>query len=152
MVAHHYLPVDEGSIPTGARRAVQGTPLDFTVETAIGERIDRVGGEPGGYDHCYVLKNLAGGERPTLAARVVEPKTGRVMEVYTTEPGVQLYTGNYLDGTLKARGAVYQKRHGFCLEAQHFPDSINQPSFPSTLLRPGETYRQTTVHKFSVAN
>ena len=149
--AERYLPVDDGSIPTGELRHVKGTPMDFTQEAALGARIAQVGGTPGGYDHCYVLKKLPGGAPLTLAAKVVEPASGRVMEVYTTEPGVQLYTGNYLDGTLKSRGAVYEKRHGFCLEAQHFPDSINQPSFPLTLLKPGETYAQTTVHKFSVA-
>ncbi|HEV3006382.1 MAG TPA: hypothetical protein VGX78_18065, partial [Pirellulales bacterium] len=122
---------------------------DFTRETSLGERIAQVGGSPGGYDHCFVLKKPSGGEALTLAAKVVEPASGRVMEVYTTEPGIQLYTANYVDGTLKSRGAVYEKQHAFCLEAQHFPDSINQPAFPSTLLKPGQTYRQTTVHKFS---
>jgi len=150
--ADRYLPVDSGSIPTGELRPVKGTPMDFIHEAALGARIEQVGGTPGGYDHCYVLNKLPpGGDPLTLAAKVVEPTSGRVMEVYTTEPGLQLYTGNYLDGTLKSRGDVYEKRHGFCLEAQHFPDSINQPSFPSTLLAPGETYRQTTVYKFSVA-
>jgi aldose 1-epimerase len=148
--ADEYLPVDESSIPTGELRHVKGTPMDFTQEAALGARIDQVGGTPGGYDHCYVLKERPEDGPPALTAKVVEPVSGRVMEVYTTEPGVQLYTGNYLDGKLKSRGAVYEKRHGFCLEAQHFPDSINQPSFPSTLLKPGVTYRQTTVHRFSV--
>jgi aldose 1-epimerase len=147
--AEKYLPVDAGAIPTGELRAVKGTPMDFTRETSLGERIEQVGGTPGGYDHCYVLNKPPGGEGLTLAAKVVEPVSGRVMEVYTTEPGIQLYTANYMDGSLKSRGAVFKSRHAFCLEAQHFPDSINQPAFPSTLLKPGETYRQTTVHKFS---
>ncbi len=156
LFADRFLPVDEGSIPTGELREVKGSPMDFIKESAIGARIADVGGTPGGYDHCYVLKRVPAGPLSTsrgplaLAAKVVEPNSGRVMEVFTTEPAVQFYTGNYLDGTLKSRGAVYKKRHGFCLEAQHYPDSINQPAFPTTLLKPGETYRQTTVHKFSV--
>ena len=150
LFADRFLPVDEGSIPTGELREVKGSPMDFIKESTIGARIADVGGTPGGYDHCYVLKKLSGGGPLRLAAKVVEPNSGRVMEVFTTEPAVQLYTGNYLDGTLKSRGAVFEKRHGFCLEAQHYPDSINQPAFPSTLLKPGETYRQTTVHRFSV--
>jgi aldose 1-epimerase len=102
----------------------------------------------GGYDHNYVLNS--GGKTLTLGARVYEPKTGRVLEMLTTEPGVQLYTGNFLDGTLKGKGGVaYQKHAGFCLEAQHFPDSVNKPNFPSVILRPGQTYTQTTVYKFT---
>jgi len=149
LFSDRFLPVDEGSIPTGELREVKGSPMDFIKESAIGARIDDVGGTPGGYDHCFVLKKRRGNAPLTLAAKVVEPISGRVMEVFTSEPAVQFYTGNYLDGTLKSRDAVYEKRHGFCLEAQHYPDSINQPAFPSTLLKPGETYRQTTVHKFS---
>ena len=148
--ADRYLPVDETMIPTGEIKPVRGTPMDFTRETAIGERIEQVGGEPGGYDHCYVL-NKKPGETLSLAARLVDPASGRVMEVFTTEPAIQLYTGNFLDGTLHSRGATFGQRHAVCLETQHYPDSINQPKFPSTLLKPGQTYRHTTVHRFSVA-
>src|SRR5262249_36834535 len=101
-----------------------------------------------GYDHNFVLRG--GGKRLALAARVYEPTTGRVMEMLTTEPGVQFYTGNFLDGKTKGKGGVaYQKHAGFCLEAQHFPDSVNHPNFPSTILEPGKTYKQTTIYKFS---
>ncbi len=145
--ADHYLPVDEGLIPTGELRSVEGTPMDFRSPHTIGERIDQV---PGGYDHCYVLSQRA--ERPgelISAARVRDPRSGRVLEVLTTEPGIQLYTGNFLDGSLESRGAVFQQRTGFCLETQHFPDSPNQPGFPNTILRPGQTFRSTTVYRFS---
>lgn len=145
--ANRYLPVDDGLIPTGELKSVAGTPMDFTKPTAIGARINDVPGEPKGYDHCYVLNKDAENSL-SLAARVEEPRSGRVMEVYTTEPAIQLYTANFLDG-IHSRGAVYGPHHAFCLEAEHFPDAINQPSFPSTLLKPGQTYRQTTVHKFS---
>ena len=120
--------------------------MDFTKPMTIGSRIDHV---EGGYDHCYVL-NKKQGEPMSLAARVVEPQSGRVMEVYTTQPGVQLYTANFLDGQVSGGGVAYQKHHGFCLETQHYPDSPNRPDFPSTVLRPGETYDQVTLHKFSV--
>src|SRR4029077_619905 len=114
----------------------------------IGARIARLKGNPVGYDHNYVLRGE--GKGLTLAARVYEPKAGRVMEMYTTEPGVQFYTGNFLDGSLKGSGGVvYQKHHGFCLEAQHFPDSVNHANFPSVILRPQQRYAQTTVYKFS---
>ncbi len=146
--ADRYLPVDETMIPTGELKNVRGTPMDFTKPMTIGSRIAEVKGEPGGYDHCYVL-NKKPDEGLSLAARLVGPKSGRVMEVLTTEPAIQLYTGNFLDGTLKSRGATFGQRHAVCLEAQHYPDSINKPKFPSTLLKPGETYRQTTVHRFS---
>lgn len=142
--ADRYLPVDETLIPLGDLRPVKGTPMDFTTPQAIGSRIAQVGG---GYDHCYVL-NKKLGEDLALAARVVEPTSGRVLELYTTEPGVQLYTANGLN--LKRPGIFYGNHYGFCLETQHFPDSPNQPHFPSTVLRPGKTYRQLTVHKFSV--
>ena len=145
--ADYYLPVDAGLIPLGQPKAVQGTPLDFTQPRTIGARIDQL---DGGYDHCYVLNKSEDGRGPDLAARVAAPASGRVMEVYTTEPGIQLYTANGLDGTLRARGRTYQKHAGFCLEAQHYPDSPNRPDFPSTLLSPGETYHQLTVHKFHV--
>ncbi len=148
--ADHYTPVDDTSIPTGEIASVKGTVMDFTKPTLIGARINNVGGDPGGYDHNYVL-NKPVPRSLTLAARVHEPKSGRVMEVLTTEPGVQLYTGNYLDGTLTGKsGQRYVKRYGFCLECQHYPDSINQPKFPSVVLKPGQTYTQTTVHRFSV--
>jgi aldose 1-epimerase len=147
--ADRYLPVDANLIPTGELKAVRGTPMDFTKPTAIGSRIGDVPGEPNGYDHCYVLNQKSPGDL-TLAARVKEPTTGRVMEIRTTEPAIQLYTGNFLDGTLKSRGAVYKQHHAFCLEAEHYPDAVNQPKFPSALLKPGQTYRQTTIHKFSV--
>ncbi len=138
-----YLPVDETQIPTGELQAVAESPMDFTTATPIGARIEQV---EGGYDHCYVVNN--GGEVLTLAAEVQEPKSGRVMKVFTTEPGVQLYTGNFLDGSESSGG--YQQHEGFCLECQHFPDSPNQSGFPSTILEPGQIYRQTTVYQFSV--
>ena len=143
--ADHYLPVDAGLIPLGPPKAVAGIPLDFTQPRTIGARIGQL---DGGYDHCYVLSKRADWQGPQLAARAVEPNSGRVMEVYTTEPGIQLYTANGLDGTLRAHGRAYQKHAGFCLEAQHYPDSPNRPDFPSTVLNPGETYHQLTVHKF----
>jgi aldose 1-epimerase len=144
--ADRYLPVDDGLIPTGELKSVKDTPMDFTQPMTIGSRLDQV---EGGYDHCYVL-NSKEGEEMTLCARVVGPENGRVMEVYTTQPGVQLYTGNFLDGSVDGGGVAYQKHYGFCLETQHFPDSPNRPEFPSTVLRPGETYEQVTVYKFSV--
>jgi aldose 1-epimerase len=150
LAADQYTPADETLIPTGKIEPVKGTPLDFTTPTKIGARIDQFKGSTGGYDHNYVLRG-GEGKGPWLAARVHEPKTGRVMEMLTTEPGVQLYTANFLDGKLKGTdGVVYKKHQGFCLEAQHYPDSVNQPAFPSVILRPGKTYTQTTVHRFSV--
>jgi aldose 1-epimerase len=149
--ASKYLPVDAGLIPTGELKDVKGTPMDFNTPHTIGERIADV---KGGYDHCYVLNTGIGftedGRKLTLVASVVEPKSGRTMEIYTTQPGVQFYSGNFLDGTLKGDGNVYKQHYGFCLETQHFPDSPNKPDFPSTLLKPGETYEQHTVHKFGV--
>jgi aldose 1-epimerase len=148
LAADHYTPVDETLIPTGEIGAVSGTPLDFTHPTDIGKRIDELKGEPKGYDHNFVLNS--GGKTLALAARVYEPKTGRLMEMYTTEPGVQFYSGNFLDGSNKGKdGILYRKHHGFCLEAQHYPDSIHHPNFPSTILEPGKTYSQTTIYKFS---
>lgn len=141
-----YLPVDETSIPTGELADVAGTCMDFTKPELIGARIDQPVNGAGGYDHCYVVNGKPGELRK--AAKVVEPKSGRVMEVSTTEPGIQFYTGNHLQGTPATGNAP---KHGaLCLETQHFPDSPNQPQFPTTRLNPGETYRQTTVHKFSV--
>jgi len=142
--ADHFLPTDDRKIPLGELKPVAGTPMDFTAAKSIGSRIADV---PGGYDHCYVL-NKAEGERLSLCARVEEPKSGRVMEVYTTQPGVQLYTANGLSSKLGADGFRYGPHHGFCLETQHYPDSPNKPQFPSTLLRPGQTYHEVTVHKF----
>jgi len=146
LFCNKYLPVDEGSIPTGELAPVAGTCMDFTKPETIGARIDQTVNGGGGYDHCYVVNGKPGELRPT--AKIVEPKSGRVMEISTTEPGVQFYTGNHLAGTAATGNAV---KHGaFCLETQHFPDSPNRPEFPSARLNPGETYRQTTVHKFSV--
>jgi aldose 1-epimerase len=148
LAADRYTPVDETLIPTGATRPVEGTPLDFRSPHTIGERIAQIPASIGGYDHNFIVR---GGDKAlALAARVYEPKSGRVLEMFTTEPGVQLYTSNFLDGKLKGKGgAVYNKHQAFCLEAQHYPDSINQPSFPSVILRPGSIYKQTTVYKFS---
>ncbi len=146
--ASRYLPVNDTIIPTGELKDVHETPMDFTEPAPIGSRIEQLKGDPGGYDHCYVLDKRQG-ETLSLAVRLIDPKSGRVMEVLTTEPAIQLYTGNFLDGSLKSRGATFAKQHAVCLEAQHYPDSINQPNFPSTLLKPGQTYRQTTVHRFS---
>jgi aldose 1-epimerase len=143
--ADRYLPVDKGLIPLGELKPVQGTPMDFTKPLPIGSRIAEV---PGGYDHCYVLNKEKPGEL-SLAARVMDPASGRVMEVLTTQPGVQIYTANGLN-MKKPGGVSYGKHYGVCLETQHFPDSPNQPGFPSTVLRPGQTYRHSTVHKFSV--
>jgi len=149
--ADRFTPTDAGSIPTGELRPVRGTPFDFTRETALGARIEqdeeqlRFGS---GYDHNFVIRGRVGRLRP--AARVAEPASGRVMEVWTTEPGMQLYTGNFLEGTADGKGGKpYRRRYGFCLETQHFPDSPNHPDFPSTLLRKGARFRSTTVYKFS---
>jgi aldose 1-epimerase len=146
--ADKYTPPDDTLIPTGEIKAVKGTPLDFTTPHTIGERIDQLKDKTGGYDHNFVLNG--GGKKLAPAARVREPKSGRVMEVLTTEPGVQLYTGNFLDGKLQGKGgAAYPKHGALCLETQHFPDSVNHANFPSTILRPGATFRSTTVYKFS---
>lgn len=138
-----FVPIDAGSIPTGELAPVAGTPFDFRAPRPIGERI----GQPdeqlrhgGGYDHNFVLDKPANGTL-TRAARVVEPVSGRVLELWTEEPGVQFYSGNFLDGTLAGKGRTYAYRSGFCLEPQHFPDSPNQPHFPDTILRPGQVYR-----------
>jgi aldose 1-epimerase len=143
--ADKYTPVDEGLIPTGEIRNVKDTPMDFTRPMAIGSRIGQV---EGGYDHNYVLNG--GGGTLALCAKVYEPTTGRIMEIYTTEPGVQFYTGNFLDGTITGKsGKVYKKHYGFCLETQHFPDSPNKPDFPSVVLNPGDKYNTFTAYKFS---
>ena len=151
LFADHFLPTNERQIPTGEQRAVAGTLMDFTQPRAIGARIhdddEQLRLANGGYDHAWVLNGSNEQLRPT--ARVYEPTTGRVMEVATTQPSVQFYTGNFLDGSLTGKNEqVYAKHTGFCLETQHFPDSPNQPDFPSTVLRPGERYRQTTVYRF----
>ncbi len=149
--ADRYTPVDAGLITTGEILPVKGTPMDFTKPTAIGARIDNDFEQlkfGGGYDHNWVLNKK--GSEMSLAAKVYEPTSGRVMEVWTNEPGVQFYAGNFLDGTLTGKGGkVYQHRYGFCLETQHYPDSPNKPNFPTTTLRPGQTYKTTTVYKFS---
>ena len=141
-----YLPVDATGIPTGELAPVGDTPMDFTKPHIVGERIEQV---TGGYDHCYVSDAASvDAKEPVLAARLRDPKSGRVMEISTTEPGIQLYTGNFLDGTEATAG---NPKHGaLCLECQHFPDSPNRPEFPNTILEPGEIYHQLTVHKFSV--
>ncbi|HYW78808.1 MAG TPA: galactose-1-epimerase [Thermoguttaceae bacterium] len=144
--ADNYLPVDDGLIPLGNLEPVKDTPMDFTTPQAIGSRIDQV---EGGYDHCYVL-NKSGDVDMSLAARVVSPESGRVMEIYTTQPAIQFYTGNFLDGSVDGSGIAYQKNYAMCLETQHYPDSPNQPEFPSTVLKPGERYEQITLHRFSV--
>jgi len=149
IAADRYTPTDETLIPTGELKPVKGTPYDFTRPHTIGSRIKELKGEgkPGGYDINYVLNS--GGGKLALGARARDPKSGRVMEMWTTEPGVQFYTGNFLDGSVKGKGGVAYGRHaGFCLEAQHFPDSPNKKEFPSTILRPGKVYTQTTVYKF----
>jgi aldose 1-epimerase len=149
--ADRYTPVDDGLIPTGELATVAGTPFDFRTATAIGARIDTAGDvqltRGKGYDHNYVLSRAGDGLQ--LAASVYEPTTGRTLEITTTEPGVQLYTGNFLDGTITGKGGrVYPHRSGFCLETQHFPDSPNKPSFPPVTLRPGAEYRSKTVFAF----
>lgn len=149
--AHHYTAVDAGLIPTGELASVVGTPLDFTRPLTIGERIGSENEQMKyalGYDHNFVLDLSMNGLR--LAATVREPSTGRVMDVLTTEPGMQFYSGNFLDGSITGKsGQPYLYRGAFALETQHFPDSVNQPEFPSVILRPGETYRTTTIYRFS---
>ncbi len=151
--ADRYTPVDSALIPTGELAPVAGTPLDFHNPTAIGARIDDKFEQmrlAGGYDHNYVLNGKMGVMQE--AARVVEPTSGRVLTVETTQPGVQFYSGNFLDGTLKGKhGHVYNKHAGFCLETQHFPDSPNHPKFPTSELKPGQTYHNVTTFGFSTA-
>ena len=144
VLADRYTPAGEGLIPTGEIAPVEGTPFDFRRPKRIGRDIDRV---EGGYDMNYVLDG--GGSALRLAAVLRDPESGRVMEVSTTEPGLQFYTGNFLFGQTGKGGATYPQHGGLCLEAQHFPDSPNRPDFPSTVLVPGDTYRQTTVYRFS---
>jgi aldose 1-epimerase len=149
--ADRFTPIHATLIPTGELKAVKGTPFDFNQPTAIGSRINQADEQlvhGSGYDHNFVLNKS--GKKLSLAANAYEPSSGRVLEMWTTEPGVQLYTGNFLDGVQGKAGKVYNRRGGFCLEAQHFPDSPNQPSFPSTVLKPGQRYTQTTIYKFAV--
>ena len=148
--ADKFTPTDKGSIPTGKLQNVKGTPMDFTKPCAIGARINddyeqlKLGQ---GYDHNWVLNKKS--KVLALAAHVYEPNSGRVLEIYTTEPGIQFYSGNFLDGSITGKqGKVYKQRYGLCLETQHFPDSPNKPEFPSTILRPGQIYTHLTVHKF----
>ena len=145
--ADKYTPVDVGLIPTGELAPVEGTPMDFRKSTAIGARIAQLTGDPGGYDHNWVLNNSDG--TYAKVASLYDPESGRLMEVFTSEPGLQFYSGNFLDGSNIGKGTTYNKHNGLCLETQHFPDSPNQPQFPSTVLRPGETYGYETAYKFS---
>lgn len=151
IVADRYIPTDVGNIPLGPLETVEGTPFDFRSSTAIGDRIDadHVQIERGyGYDHTYVIND--GGSSLALAAEVYEESTGRFMEVLTTEPGVQFYTGNHLNGSFTGKNDVaYERRSGFCLETQRYPDTPNQPDYPTAVLNPGETYESTTVYRFS---
>ena len=151
--AKKFTPVDESLIPTGEMHTVAGTPFDFTTPKAIGRDIGQQNEQLVfglGYDHNWILDTDGKEGELSLAAQVHEPSSGRVMEIYTTEPGIQFYCGNFLDGRLKGKsGKPYVHRGGFCLETQHFPDSPNQPNFPSTILKPGETYDSKTVFKFS---
>ena len=161
--ANWFIPVDATGIPTGEIAALAGGPMDFTKAKPLAKDFAQMKGTPGGYDHCYVIERTGegkgslppavggfGGNELTLAGEAYEPRSGRVLTVSTTEPGIQLYTGNFLDGSVIGKGGkACKKNYGFCLETQHFPDSPNQPAFPSTVLRPGETFRSTTVHHFS---
>ncbi len=147
--ASHFTPVNAALIPTGEIKNVAGTVMDFRKSTAIGLRIKEVGGKPIGYDHNYILDRSPFVHMCT-AAVVHDPKSGRTLVVSTDQPGIQFYSGNFLDGTLTGKGGkVYKQYYGFCLETQHFPDSPNEPTFPSTELKPDETYKTTTVYKFS---
>lgn len=150
--ADFYIPIDETSIPTGEIRRVEGTPFDFRKPKTVGQDIDADNEQiknGAGYDHCFVLNKKEEGEL-SFAARIKEPVSGRVMEVYTTEPGVQVYTDNWADGYKGQNGATFPRRSAICFEAQHFPDSPNRPYFPSVVLRPGEQYTQKTVYRFAV--
>jgi aldose 1-epimerase len=152
IVADQFTPVDNRLIPTGELRSVRGTPQDFTQPAEIGARIEQDDEQlilGRGYDHNWVLNKEEG--TLALAARVMESKSGRTLEVYTTEPGIQFYSGNFLEDRITGKnGQIYRHRGGFCLEAQHFPDTPNRPEFPSTVLEPGEEYKQTTIYRFSI--
>ena len=150
--ANFFIPIDENSIPTGEILKVEGTPFDFRTPTPVGERIDADCPQiknGAGYDHCFVLNKREVGEL-SFAAKIVEPESGRTMEVYTTEPGVQFYSDNWADGYKGQFGATFGRRSALCFEAQHFPDSPNRAHFPSVILRPGEVYKQKTIYKFGV--
>jgi aldose 1-epimerase len=151
LYASRFTPVDRGLIPTGELRSVAGTPFDFRKPVSIGARIAQNDEQlklGGGYDHNFVLDKKSADGKPELAAHVEEPESGRVLEVWTTEPGVQFYTANSLEDGLKGkRGAVYGRRSGFCLETQHFPDSPNRTDFPSTVLHPGQLFKSTTIYR-----
>jgi aldose 1-epimerase len=152
--ADAFTPVDRNLIPTGDMRPVAGTPFDFRTPTLIGARIDHADEQLAlarGYDHNFVLRST-GADGAVFAARVREPRSGLAMEVWTTEPGLQFYSGNALGGAdIGAEGRPYRQRDGFCLETQHFPDSPNRPGFPSTVLRPGDSFRSTTLLRFSMS-
>ncbi|MFK7766524.1 MAG: aldose epimerase family protein [Mariniblastus sp.] len=141
-----YIPVDDQGIPTGELADVAGTFFDFKTPTVVGSRFDQIKTDPIGYDHCYVLRSETG--ELALAATVVSPKSGRKMEIHTTQPGIQFYTGNFLNG--QPGSGSFDQHNALCLETQHYPDSPNQASFPSTILKPGQEFKQTTVHKFSI--
>lgn len=150
--ADHYVPIDDTSIPLGIIAPVKGTPFDFTTPKPIGQDIDADDIQiknGAGYDHCFVLNKKEEGEL-SFAAKITDPNTGRTMEVYTTEPGVQVYTDNWATGYPGQNGATFPRRSAICFEAQHFPDSPNRPYFPSVVLKPGETYTQKTIYKFGV--
>jgi aldose 1-epimerase len=151
--ADRFTPVDSGLIPTGELKPVAGTPFDFRKPTAVGARIGNDDEQlklGGGYDHNFVLNSAPKRGGLTLAARVLEPGSGRVLEVWTTEPGIQFYTSNFLNGSIRGKGGIaYQKHAALCLETQHFPDSPNHPKFPTTTLKPGEKYHTITIYKFS---
>ena len=152
--ADSFVAIDAESIPLGALAPVTGTPFDFRTARPIGERIEQLDKQLRhglGYDHNFVL-NKPDGKAMTRAAHVCEPESGRVLELFTEEPGVQFYSGNFLDGSLHGKNRCYQHRSGFCLEPQHFPDSPNQPQFPNTILRPGEAYQTESRFRFSVVN
>lgn len=149
--ADHYLPIDDTCIPLGSIDKVEGTAFDFRTPHRVGDRIDSCAQTANGhgYDHCWVLNKREPGEL-SLAVKCVDPASGRSVECFTTEPGVQVYSGNWCNGSLCAHGATLPRRAAICFEAQHFPDSPNRPYFPSTVLNPGETYRQTTVYRFGI--
>ena len=151
--ADHFVPIDETSIPTGEIVSVKGTPFDFTTPHTVGERIDDPNDiqikNGAGYDHCYVLNKKQPSEF-SFAVKVTEPVSGRTMEMYTTEPGVQFYSSNWSTGYGGQHGATFPRRSALCFEAQHFPDSPNRPYFPSVILEPGQTYRQKTMYRFGV--
>ena len=151
IAAHYFTPVDSTLIPTGEYRPVEGTPFDFRSAKAVGEDIDTDNEQiriAGGYDHNWIVHQDANSRMKHIAT-LSDPESGRVMKTYSTEPGLQFYSGNFLDGTLTGKGVMFGRRYGLCLETQHFPDSPNQPDFPSTILQPGEIYKTQTIYSFS---